>query len=44
MNGPFFLDTNILVYAALQQDARSDQAQPAIRALTRADHASTSRP
>jgi predicted nucleic acid-binding protein len=24
---PFFLDTNILVYAALQQDARSDQAR-----------------
>jgi predicted nucleic acid-binding protein len=24
---PFFLDTNILVYAALQPDARSDQAR-----------------
>jgi predicted nucleic acid-binding protein len=27
VKGPFFLDTNILVYAALQPDARSDQAR-----------------
>jgi predicted nucleic acid-binding protein len=27
MSEPFFLDTNILVYAALQPDARSDQAR-----------------
>ena len=27
MSEPFFLDTNILVYAALQPDARSEQAR-----------------
>ena len=27
MSEPFFLDTNILVYAALQPDVRSDQAR-----------------